>query len=683
MMRCVRGVVLAAALWLGAWPGEVWAYLTDGSVLAPINYSTFVPPAAGVSYLDATFGTAITRLSNAPQQPNAADTGTVPFIANEYATMSPLNADSSRLLLVHHSYFALYEPLGTFLRDLPLEITAASEPRWSPGDPDVFYYIRGNQLKRYSVSTGVASVVRTFEEYTSISGRGESDFSPDGDHLVLAGDTRDIFVYEISTDTKGPVLDTSGTGGFDQIYLTPANHVLVGWYAVGSGRYQGVELYDRNMTFLRQVTRALGHMDVTRDANGDEVVVWINAGDPGAPAACQNGVVKIRLSDAAETCLLTLPWSLAAHVSAPDGGGWVVVSTYAPGDPGPLDGWARYTNEILQVRLDGTEVRRLAHHRTRPFNSYWYTPRAAVSRDGSRLVYTSNYGLPAILGYPSAYSDVYLIDLTAAAPSSVGSERGLGTRVEQNSPVASYTCPPGVTWYRQDYPGHSGGSAELAMDPGCRATLDFAGTAVRWIAYRDEWAGIADVYLDGELRARIDLYASPAQAQAVVYTVGGLAPGPHALTLEVRGWRNPASGGAWVWVDAFEVVLRTEENDPTVSQSCPPGETWYSHTTPIHSGGGAVLAMGEGCRATFAFTGTEASWIGYRDEWAGIARVYVDGVLRAEVDTHASPAEAQRVIYTVSGLSPGPHTLTVEATGRRGPFSGGAWVWVDAFETAP
>ena len=68
------------------------------------------------------------------------------------------------------------------------------------------------------------------------------------------------------------------------------------------------------------------------------------------------------------------------------------------------------------MRLDGSEVGRLAHSRSRPLNGYYYMPRATVSRDGRRLVYSSNHGLPAILGYPPSYSDVYLVDVGAITP---------------------------------------------------------------------------------------------------------------------------------------------------------------------------------------------------------------------------------------------------------------------------
>ena len=34
----------------------------------------------------------------------------------------------------------------------------------------------------------------------------------------------------------------------------------------------------------------------------------------------------------------------------------------------------------------------------------------------------------------------------------------------------------------------------------------------------------------------------------------GLPPGNHSLTIEVTGTHNQRSGGAWVWLDAFDVM---------------------------------------------------------------------------------------------------------------------------------
>src|SRR2546427_6365037 len=54
------------------------------------------------------------------------------------------------------------------------------------------------------------------------------------------------------------------------------------------------------------------------------------------------------------------------------------------------------------------------------------------------------------------------------------------------------------------------------------------------------------------------------------------------------------------------------------------------------------LALSKGARATFAFKGTAAKWIGYKDPWSGIASVYMDGVLKTQVDSYSASGQAQQ-----------------------------------------
>lgn len=407
----LRPLALLAGCLLLA-PSAAPGFVSGDGSLVPPEYDTLLPPEQGAVYVDTVFGTEVLRVSDALGSPNNVDGGNLTFVMTEYATMSAFNQDRSSFLLQHDSYFGLYDGEGNYLRDLPVEIDASSEPRWSRTDPDILYFIDANRLQRYDVGTETISTVRTFTEYTEISGRGESDICFDGNHLVLAGDGHEIFVYDLATDEKGLVLDTSLLGGdFDSLHITPEDNVIITWIESGTDLNQGVELYDRNMVFLRQLTPAGGHMDVTRNADGEEVLVWANSADP--EPICDNGIVEVRLSDATQTCLLSLAWELALHVSAPDDGGFVVVSTYAPSDPDPEVFWPPYTNEILRVRLDGTGADRLVHHRSRPYNTVNYQPRATVSRDGERVLYSSNYNLQEIADAPAEYSDAYLLDLTA------------------------------------------------------------------------------------------------------------------------------------------------------------------------------------------------------------------------------------------------------------------------------
>ena len=374
------------------------AYVTNTNVYTPPNYYTFVPPAAGGSYIDPVFGTTIIRISDAAHTISADSGQPLPWVEAEYSTKSPFNADNTKILLIEFSYFSLYDGV-TLQRIKPLccqgaIVAATSEPLWSRTDPNVFYFHPAtpsqgnfNQLKKYNVATDLVTLVHTFSEYSSISARGESEMSYDGDHIVLAGDGHQIFVYTISTDTKGPVFDTNTHGSWDAIYISPDNNVLIAWLTNGTARYQGEELYAQNMTFLRQVANNDGHKHITRDVDGSEVLVQSNSGDPTPIPNCQNGIVKIKLATAQQTCLLQLDWSLSVHVTAPDQNGWVYAETYnstAASSP-----WFTYTNELLKIKLDGTEVRRLGHHRSIS-STYDGEPRISVSRDGRRFTFNSN-----------------------------------------------------------------------------------------------------------------------------------------------------------------------------------------------------------------------------------------------------------------------------------------------------
>jgi hypothetical protein len=190
-------------------------------------------------------------------------------------------------------------------------------------------------------------------------------------------------------------------------------------------------------------------------------------------------------------------------------------------------------------------------------------------------------------------------------------------------------------------------------------------------------------------------------AQTVAYSVSGLSNASHTLTVAATGTKDAASGGAWIWVDAFDVTVtttttaspnitppssppsaptRVEQNASSVADT---GGSWFTNTTAPCSGGSCVLSMDTNARATLTFTGTAVKWIGYRDQWSGIARVYIDGALQATIDTYASPSQGQAVLYTASGLASGVHTFAIEVAGSHGTASGGSWVWVDAFDVTP
>lgn len=260
------------------------------------------------------------------------------------------------------------------------------------------------------------------------------------------------------------------------------------------------------------------------------------------------------------------------------------------------------------------------------------------------------------------------------------------TRLEQNDPSVTYSG----NWYSNDGPNHSGGTAALTNTRGARVAVTFTGTGITWIGLVDPWSGLANVYVDGNLKI-LDTYSGESRYQNAMWTVRGLAPGTHTMSIEVLHERGPGTDGSWVWIDAFDIengtgvpggvtagTGRVEENNPALVYTGP----WYSNISTAHSGGSAVLATDVGARASLTFNGTGISWVAHRDEWSGIARVYLDGELRTEIDNYLTP-QGHTVVYGLAGLPAGRHTLTIEVTGIHNASSRGSWVWLDAFDVTP
>ena len=260
------------------------------------------------------------------------------------------------------------------------------------------------------------------------------------------------------------------------------------------------------------------------------------------------------------------------------------------------------------------------------------------------------------------------------------------TRVEQNDPAITYSG----NWYTNDGAANTDGHAVLTNTKGARASITFNGTGISWIGVADAYAGLATVYLDGTMQV-INTYNPISQYQKVLFRASGLPSGPHTFSIEITHERGPGTDGSWVWIDAFDIdgtpiaggvtagTGRVEQNNSAMTYT----GHWYANNSAALSSGSAALAMDAGARASLSFTGSGVSWIAYRDEWSGVARVYIDGDLKTTVDNYLSPSRTGVAVYSIGGLSPGTHTITIEATGSRNSSAQGSWVWVDAFDVTP
>lgn len=361
-------------------------------------------PSLNQPFTDPDSGLQITRIS-ATNPPD--------WTQVEYSTINPFSSDprDPHILLIKRDHFGLWNSTG-FLHDLPM-ISASSEPRWSLADPGVLYYhdAPGNVLTALDILTSTAHTVRQFTEYSAIRiGNGEGDISEDGDHFAIVGDRADgsgteIFVYQLSTDTKYRILNTAGHS-LDSVYITPDNNVLVSWNEKGTRPFKGIQLYDKNGTYLRQIANANGHKDVGRDKYGNEVLFWSTSDEnPVTLPDYPNGIVMIDLATGSQTGLLSLPWAEAVHIcgNATKVTGKLYIETYVSPTVSPMP---VYGNKILEIAVDRSGVKIVCdHHSTQ--GSYNEQPRVAVNADGTLAVFGSDW----VDTTDPNYEDVYKIEL--------------------------------------------------------------------------------------------------------------------------------------------------------------------------------------------------------------------------------------------------------------------------------
>jgi hypothetical protein len=419
-----------------------------------------LPPVKGASYSDAAFGAGcmVKRLTDGY---TSMGTG----IRHEYSNFQPFNLNASRILVEKGSdanghHFFVIDPNGDIVRGPnQLLVNGQARPRWSRLYPSLFYYRDGSMLYSYDVSTSIRSVVRDFstpqppEQPTGYSSFDIDGDTGPGDSLVIVNGVN-AHKYTVGGQV-GPRIQLEAPPGENPATANDYGCVLTGT----TGRIlcrlaNGVasdtmELFETNGAWIGMALPFAGHDTGAVDSAGNEFMVVMNDSSIGP---CSPGVVRYPVQPyvpGSGICLLSFEqaapgggaWSggtKSVHVSAPgqpDDNPWILVSashftdqsnvnssttTFVP-PPDPPDTrefepyfpanwqnlWGAYFNELILVRLDGSQVHRLAHHRSRndrssSGGSYWSLPRASLSHDGLYALFDSNFNT-------GPFTDVYVI----------------------------------------------------------------------------------------------------------------------------------------------------------------------------------------------------------------------------------------------------------------------------------
>jgi hypothetical protein len=135
----------------------------------------------------------------------------------------------------------------------------------------------------------------------------------------------------------------------------------------------------------------------------------------------------------------------------------------------------------------------------------------------------------------------------------------------------------------------------------------------------------------------------------------------HTYTFRVRGLDASLMPGPWTEGPAIPVRGFQE-----TSGSFTWAGYWATGTSPYHWGGHTRYAGVAGRSATFSFTGRSAAIVAPVGPTRGSMKVYVDGIYRRTVTSYATANGYRRILYEVTWVEAGPHTVKVVVVGSPG-----------------
>jgi bacillopeptidase F len=214
-----------------------------------------------------------------------------------------------------------------------------------------------------------------------------------------------------------------------------------------------------------------------------------------------------------------------------------------------------------------------------------------------------------------------------------------------------------------------GGSYSIEHLAGAKASFKFTGSSITWYTNIGPSYGLADLFVDGVLKARVNAYNATNGFRAA-FSLAGLRSGRHTLQIGVRGAKGSSHGtGTNIAIDGFRVG-RSIISSPTLTY------TWQVVKTSLASGGAYIRSDLSGATTSFTFRGTRVDWYTVLGSSMGRAKVYIDGVLKASVDNYAATTQ-YGVSRSFSGLSDAVHTIKIVVLGTHRPAATASFIAID------
>jgi hypothetical protein len=170
----------------------------------------------------------------------------------------------------------------------------------------------------------------------------------------------------------------------------------------------------------------------------------------------------------------------------------------------------------------------------------------------------------------------------------------------------------------------------------------------------------------------------------VIWQVQNLSAGAHTIQIVATGTHDAQSTGTAVTLDGFAYGtaplprLPNVANDSAFSYSA--GWTNPTGLGASYTSGDAHVSATAGATASYTFNGTGFQVVGDRDANHGYGEVTIDGTPSGMFDAYAALGTGGgQVLWQISGLGAGTHTVVVSAIGAHDPSAGASYVALDAF----
>jgi hypothetical protein len=325
----------------------------------PKNVPSLSRPGYLQTVTDPVFGTKVTRISDESTFGGSANHR----LQHLYSKTQPWNSDmtliqmhSARVILDAKTYQVVKIQSG---RD---------EAKWSTVDPNILYYVSGNQFCKWNVRTNADTVLHTFSEGNVSIGNYEGNISIGDKYVVLNVGPTLAIVYDIANDV---VISKKDLDPIDWASISQSGNYVV---VRPDPQTLGVLVYDRNLNLLRKIFNIGQHGDIGYDMAGNEVYAQMC---PIQMARLDNGQVT---SFGADIC---------GHLSTRNyrRPGWASVSDNSS------------SGEVFAIKLDSSKaVERFAHGRTTG-TTYDSEAKGVISPDGSKVMWNSDWGSGTVYAY--------------------------------------------------------------------------------------------------------------------------------------------------------------------------------------------------------------------------------------------------------------------------------------------